>query len=99
MMSNVINFLEKMGQDARLCHASQSEVGLVLAETPVTEEIRTAILARDHSGLNALLGQNVFFCMQFPVKEDDDEDTGESPARENEESASYSADIVQASAG
>lgn len=83
-MSNVIDFLERMGQDARLRHASQNEVELALVSEQVDLDLQAAILAKNSSHLGALLGQGVFCCMQEPGKEDDDEDddTEESPSRE-----------------
>jgi hypothetical protein len=73
-MSNVIDFLERMGRDAQLRHASQGEVELALANEQIDLELQAAILAESSSQLGALLGQGVFCCMQEPGKEDEDED-------------------------
>lgn len=54
-MSNVIDFLEKMGQDAQLRHASKNEVKLALANAQIDRELQTAVLARDQPRLEALL--------------------------------------------
>jgi hypothetical protein len=90
-MSNIIDFLERMGRDAQLRHASQNEVELALASEQVDLELQAAILAKNPSQLGVLLGQGVFCCMQEPGKEDEDEDddTEESPSREVSGKASH----------
>ena len=92
-MSNIIDFLERMGQDAQLRHASQSDLELALEGMQIDSELQAAILAKDPSQLEALLERAPLFCMQFPGKEDEEEgdgegendDTEESPSRESEE--------------
>jgi hypothetical protein len=98
-MSNVIDFLERMGQDARLRCAPQSEVELALENAQIDPELRAAILAKDQPRLAVLLGQGTLCCMQFPAKEDDDEDTEESPSRDDEEITSHSTLRVLVSVG
>lgn len=93
-MSNVIDFLERMGQDARLCRASQSEVEVALANAQIDPELQMAILAGDPLKLELLLGQNNVCCAFFPGKDDEDEDTEESPSREGEEIASWSMSVA-----
>lgn len=84
-MSNVIDFLERMGQDAQLRHASRSEVELALKEARIDPELQAAILAKDQSHLELLLRQEPLYCLLFPAKEDEDEDSEEVPSREDEE--------------
>jgi hypothetical protein len=88
-MSNVIDFFERMGQDAQLRHASQSEVELALAREQIDPELQAAILAKDRQKLEALLDGGSVCCALFPGKEEDeDEDEDEeSPSREGEEIA------------
>ena len=62
-MSNVIAFLEKMGQDAQLRHASRSDVELALAGAQIDSELQAAILAKDQQKLEALLGSPNVCCM------------------------------------
>jgi len=83
-MSDVINFLERMGRDAQFRHASQDEVELVLASEQIDPDLQAAILAKNPSQLETLLGLGVFCCMQEPGKEDEDEDddSEESPSHE-----------------
>jgi hypothetical protein len=90
-MSDVIDFLERAGQDALLRRASYVEVELALANAQLEPELRTAILDRDPSRLGAWLGRGPLLCMQFPGKEDEEEGeedgTEDAPSREGEEMA------------
>lgn len=90
-MSDAVDFLERAGQDALLRRALHVEVELALANTQIEPELRSAILDRDPSRLEALLGRGPLLCMQFPGKEDEEEgeedDAEESPSREGEEMA------------
>lgn len=89
-MSDVIDFLERAGQDALLRRASYVEVELALANAQIEPELRTAILGRDRSRLEAWLGHGPLLCMQFPGKEDEEgeeDGTEDAPSREGEEMA------------
>lgn len=83
-MSNVIAFLERVGQDARLRTALQNDGELALAGWHIDPELQAAILAKDQVKIEALLGLGQLCCFLLPGKEDDDEDTEESPSREDE---------------
>lgn len=74
-MSNVIAFIEKMGQDAQLRHASRNEVEIALANAQIDPELRVAILGKDQERLEALLGGNNVSCAFF--YDDSDEREGE----------------------
>jgi hypothetical protein len=65
-MSNVIDFLEMIGQDARLRHASQNEMKLALANVQMDSGLQAAILAKDQPQLEALLGVSNTCCLVFP---------------------------------
>lgn len=97
-MSNVIDFMERMGQDARLRHASLGDVELALVQAQVDPEIRAAILAKDQQRLEELLeGRNVCLAL-CPAEEEEDDDTEEAPSREDGEISSSSAVRLTASA-
>jgi hypothetical protein len=83
-MTDVIDFLERMGQDAQLRYGSQDEVELALASAQIAPELQTAILAEDQEHLEALLGQDVFCAMLFPGDEQEEDDTEETPSREED---------------
>lgn len=88
-MTDVIDFLERMGQEAQLRHASQDEVELALTSEGIVPELQVAILAKDQGELESLLGQSPLCACFLPGKEeeeegDEDEDTpfkepGEAP--------------------
>lgn len=84
-MFDVIDFLERMGQDAQLRHASQDEVGLALAGAEIDPELRVAILARDEQGLQALLGQDPFCCLISPAKPGEEQEECDGSCKEGEE--------------
>jgi hypothetical protein len=86
-MSSVIDFLERMGQDARLRHASRDDLERVLASAKIDQELQAAILAKDQALLEVLLGNINICCMVDPSKEDEgeDEDAEDSPSHEGEE--------------
>jgi hypothetical protein len=100
-MTDVIDFLEKMGQDAQLRYGSQNEVELALESAQIAPALQAAILAEDHEHLNTLLGQEVFCAMLFPGDEEEEDDTEETPSREEdgEEHAGSSLSGSQVSLG
>ena len=86
-MSNVIGFLEKMGQDAELRHASKNEMELALADAEINPRLQAVILSSDQAQLEALLlARTNVVCGLFPGKEDDDgEEEEESPDKDDDE--------------
>jgi hypothetical protein len=90
-MSNVIAFLETMGQDASLRHAGQTDLSLALTHAQIDPELQAAILDKDQQQLEMLLGaQTNVCCAVFPVKEDED-DEEEAPSRDDDEITARSA--------
>lgn len=90
-MTDVIDFLEQVGQDAQLRHASQDEVELALTSTEIAPELQAAILANDSAQLEALLGRAHVCAVYLPGKEeeeDGDEDE-ETPSKEPDEASGY----------
>lgn len=78
-MSNVIEFLEKMGSHAPLRHASAVEVKLALQGQAIAPELQAAILAGDQRRLEAVLGAHTtVVCALAPAEE-------ESPSKDKEE--------------
>ena len=91
-MSDVIDFLEQMGQDAQLRHASQDEVKLVLTGAEIAPDLQAAILANDPAQLEALLKQAPVFGYFLPGKEDEEEadEDEETPSKEPDEAPEHS---------
>ena len=71
-MSDVIEFLERLGRDAHLRHASEVEVGRALARTRIDPALQAAILSEDQQQLEALLGADTNVCCMIFVPEDED---------------------------
>lgn len=71
-MSSVIDFLEKMGRDAQLRHASADDIAQALAQTQVDSALGAAIIARSTSDLYALMQQGPLFCIQTTPGKDDE---------------------------
>jgi hypothetical protein len=83
-MSNVIEFLEKLGQDAQLRDAPQEELAAALAEAQVEAPYCSAILAKDASQLQDLLGLRPMLYVLMPAEEEEEED-GEEDGEDEEE--------------
>jgi len=76
-MSKVIEFLERLGSDARLMQAAEEEVALALADAKIDAAAGEAILARDVQELHALLKLAPMVCFQTVPEEEEEEDEGE----------------------
>jgi hypothetical protein len=84
-MSNVIGFFEAMGKNASLQHGAQRDLAPALDEAKIDPELQTAIMSSDLARIGALLGAKTnVSCAQFPVKEDED-DSEDSPSRDDDE--------------
>ncbi|WP_114824747.1 hypothetical protein [Dyella solisilvae] len=94
-MSSVIEFLERMGADARLRHASQEDIAQALEESQVDASLGAAIIARSADELYALLDVGPMFkTIENPGREDEEE-----PAEpEEEEPSGLAAPVVRRSA-
>ena len=87
-MSNIIDFLERLGTDAKLRNASDAELEQALVHAQIDPEVRAAILAGDQKRLESLLGATTNVCcvVYAPMREDDDEE-GEDPPQGDEDDA------------
>jgi hypothetical protein len=86
-MSSIIEFLERLGADAQLRHASQEELAQALKESQIDSALGAAIIAHSTSAdeLYALLGlRPMFHTMENPGREDEDEE-GEDDGEGGEE--------------
>lgn len=79
-MSNVIDFLEQMGRDAHLRHATGLDLEAALTQAGIEPPLRAAILGGDSRLLESLLGANPTICCMVNVPEEE-----EAPAEEEEE--------------
>lgn len=78
-MSAVIEFLERLGSDAGLRHATNEEVEQALAEAGIEDPARATILRGDRPTLESLLDAkpNVFCGIVAPGEEKEDDGDGE----------------------
>jgi hypothetical protein len=94
-MSSVVDFLERLGSEARWRDASEDEIKLALADAGIDAPMCNAILTGNAANLQALLGQKPLMGEQVPSpeevptdpdkeeEEEDDETHGESKASNN----------------
>lgn len=77
-MSSVIDFLERLGADAQLRHASLEEIAQALEASQVDAATGAAILAKSTADLYALLDEHPMFHTQSnPGREEEEEDEEE----------------------
>lgn len=75
-MSNIVDFLETVGQNASLRYASKGEMQRMLADTQIDPEVRDAVLAKDQARLTALAGATNVCCMLVPAMVQSDRASG-----------------------
>ena len=65
-MSNTISFLERVGRDAALRHATNAQLAAMMRQERIAPSAQEAILHRDRSVLDALLDAPVeIHCANF----------------------------------
>lgn len=82
-MSNVVQFMERLGRDPRCL--SIADYAASVAALDIDEEQRRALLDRDHDALSGLLGgREKMMCVVWPADEpgQDDQPAREQPAEE-----------------
>lgn len=85
-MLNVIDFLERMGQDADLRHASREMLEEALQNSGIEPALRAALLGEDRRGLEALLGtESTVCCIIWKEDEEEEEEEEEEDEDEKEE--------------
>jgi hypothetical protein len=83
-VSNVIDFLERFGQDADLRHASDEAVAEALRNAGIEPALQAAVVDKDQRALEALLGADTNVCCMI-YKEDEEEETEEEEDDEDDE--------------
>jgi hypothetical protein len=85
-MSNVIDFLEKWGQDSQLRHATSAELEQALLRAGIEPAERVAILGADHRTLESLLGarSRIVCAIMAPEEEEVEEEGGDGEEKEGE---------------
>jgi hypothetical protein len=83
-VSNVIDFLERFGQDADLQQASREMLEEALRSAGIDPALRAAILGDNRQTLEALVGARPVVCC-IVYKEDEEEEEEEEPEEEEDE--------------
>lgn len=79
-MSNVIAFLEKMGNNAALANQAPEDYAAAVDALGLDDAPRQALLDRDASALNGLLGGRMqMMCLLLPADDEEKKD-GDEPA-------------------
>jgi len=86
-VSNVIDFLERLGGDANLRYASDDAVEAALKLAGIDEAVRAAIVAKDQGALEALLGADTNVCciVEKPDDEEEEEEDDEDDDEDDED--------------
>lgn len=81
-MTDVIDFLERLGQDATLRQAPLESALRGVGGTGLSVEVRAALVARDQRALETLLGTRNVCCMvNAPVEEEQEAEPVRKDAR------------------
>jgi hypothetical protein len=83
-MTDVIDFIERLGQDSGLRYASGQVVDRVLSEAQFSPEMRIALASRDQSLLESLLGATTNVCCLINAPLGEEEENAK-PVKANEE--------------
>ncbi len=67
-MSNIVDFLENVGQNASLRYASAGDMQRMLAHSQFDQDIKEAVLAKDQERLTALVGAQNVCCLLVPAQ-------------------------------
>ena len=86
-MSNVIDFLERFGRDAELRDASVDAVEEAMRVAGIDPSVRLAIVGKDQSALERLLGADTNVCcmVNAPDKEEEEEEEDDDEEEEEDE--------------
>jgi hypothetical protein len=91
-VSNVIDFLERFGQDADLRHAPSDALAEALKSAGIDPELRAAILGKDQRTLEALLGADTNVCCMTNKPEDEEEEPEEDDEEDEDEDEDFDDD-------
>jgi hypothetical protein len=87
-VSNVVDFLQRAGEDSQLRYASCGGLEQALAETNIAPALREALLNGDATRLATLLGSNLDMCgFVFAPQDEDDKEPEEQESGEEKYTA------------
>ena len=83
-MSNVVEFLQQLGQNSQLRYAGQHELEQALNESEIAPSLRAALLNGDQLKLATLIGSplNMVCAVFAPMDEEDEPEQEDEPSKE-----------------
>ena len=84
-MSNVIDFLERFGRDVELRDASAEAVDEAMRVAGIDPSVRLAIVGKDQSALERLLGADTNVCCMVNAPDEEEEEEDEDEDDEDDE--------------
>jgi hypothetical protein len=86
-MSDLIDFLERMGSDSESRFTAGAELEEALTDAGIAPTVRSAVLAGDQLQLESLIGARHTVCslINLPDEEEEEEDDEEKEDEEDEE--------------
>jgi hypothetical protein len=88
-MTDVIEFLDQLGRDARLRHAAPADLEQAFAAAGIEPALRSALLAEDALRLGELLGAQPNVCCLIVKPDPDAPDEEEEDEEEEEDDKSF----------
>jgi hypothetical protein len=76
-MSNVIDFLERMGRDASLHSCTRQELDQEMKRAGIDPAVISALQSGNYRALEQLLGANAHVCCLIRAPDEDDEEPTE----------------------
>ncbi len=96
-MSNLIDFLERIGRDPQLRHAGDDVVDEALETAGIDAAVRIAIVSKDQRELERLLGVDTNVCCLVHSPDDEEEEEEEEESDEEHEDEKSQLESVVAS--
>lgn len=88
-MTDVIEFLDRLGRDARLRHAAPADLEQALAAAGIEPALRNALLAEDTLRLGEMLGAQPNVCCLIVKPDPDAPDEEEEDEEEKEDDKAF----------
>jgi hypothetical protein len=76
-MSNIVDFLEQVGQSACLRHASRAELAEAMTAAQIDPFLQQAILGDPQCDLGVLIGAPANVCNMIALPDEDEKGAGE----------------------
>jgi hypothetical protein len=84
-MSDLIDFLERMGSDSQSRFVTGSELEEALTRAGIEPTVRSAVLAGDRPRLESLIGASPIVCTLINVPDEEEEEEDEEEGDEDED--------------